>query len=124
MRNLVASHSPLANICAFSTLSALSVSIPSSVIYRAVSPELFLNSTSPVVRLQHLDIFLKPLLVIRVSGVPLTENHEATKELMVRYIMILRVLIIFVWQVLDALQELEQFTLVGGSLPLLLSLNT
>ena len=42
---------------------------------------------------------------------------------MIRYVLVLRILVVFVRQGLDALQDFEQVFLVGGSLPILLSIK-
>ena len=97
-------HFPLAKICAFSMLPLVPTFSPSIVISCAVAPGLFPNSTPPVVGLKLLDLFFKMLFILRVAGFPLTKDHEATEECMVRYMVVLRVLVVFLQHGINAFQ--------------------
>ena len=70
--------------------------------YRAVT-----KYDPPVIRLQHLYLIFEPLFILQVAVVPLTEQHEATEERVVLYVMILRVLLVFVRQGLYAFDKFQ-----------------
>ena len=66
----------------------------------------------PVIRLQHLDLLFKLLFVLQVTVIPLPEQHEATEERVIRYVMILRVIVVFVRQGLYDFDEFQKIPLV------------
>ena len=79
-----------------STPPSISASSPSVAISLAVAPGLFPNRNPPVIRFQHLDLLFKQLFVLQVAIVPLPEKHEVTEERVICYVLILRVLVVFV----------------------------
>ena len=62
--------------------------------------------------LQHLNLFLEPLLVLQITVVPLPEYHESKEDCVIRYMMVLRVLIVFVQQGLHVFEYSKQVLLV------------
>ena len=122
-KKAVTKYFPLADVCDFSTSPPISASSPSVAISLAVAPGLFQDGTPPVIRLQHLDLLFKPFFVPQITLVPPPEQNEATEERVVRYVIILRVLVVFVRQGLYAFDQFHQIPLVRRLLPPLLSFD-
>ena len=82
-KKAVASYLTLADACAFSTSPLTSASSSSVAISLAVAP-CYSQIRTPVIRLQHLDLFFKVLFILSIAVVPLTKENEATEERIVR----------------------------------------